>query len=39
VGEHLAPPEPLVVLFAGGIAPWFVGVYFAYRRLARGRNY
>ena len=31
VGEHLAPPTPLVVLFVGGIAPWFVGTYFAYK--------
>ena len=37
VGEHFAPPKPLVVLFVSGIAPWFVGVYFAYKA-ARGGN-
>jgi hypothetical protein len=37
VSEHLAPPKPLVVLFVGGIVPWFVGVYFAYKA-ARARN-
>ena len=37
VGEHLAPPKPLVVLLVGGIAPWFVGTYFAYKA-ARAEN-
>jgi hypothetical protein len=36
VSEHFAPPKPLVVLFVGGIAPWFVGVYFAYKAARAG---
>jgi hypothetical protein len=27
---YLAPPRPLVILFVGVIAPWLVGIYFAY---------
>jgi hypothetical protein len=35
---HLAPPKPLIVLFLVGlIAPWFVGLYFAYSA-ARAAN-
>lgn len=35
LGVHLAPPGPLVIpmrvgWFAAVIAPWFIGVYFAY---------
>ena len=37
VSEHLSPPKPLIVVFVGGIAPWFVGIYFAYMA-ARARN-
>jgi hypothetical protein len=29
--DHLFPPRPLAILFAGVIAPWCVGLYFAYR--------
>jgi len=38
VSEHLAPPKPLVVLFVGGIAPWFVGIYFAYKAARAGNK-
>jgi hypothetical protein len=38
VGEHLAPPKPLVVLFVGGIAPWFVGIYFAFKAARAGNK-
>ena len=39
---HLAPPIPWITpmrvgMFLGGIAPWFVGVYFAYQT-ARAAN-
>lgn len=27
---YLAPPTPLVILIVGVIAPWLVGIYFAY---------
>jgi hypothetical protein len=32
---HLVPPKPLILpmragWFVGGVAPWFVGLYFAY---------
>ena len=36
VAEHFAPPKPLVVLFVGGIVPWFVGIYFAYKAARAG---
>lgn len=36
VGERFGPPKPLVVLFVGGIAPWFVGIYFAYKAARAG---
>ena len=30
--DHFAPPQrPLVILICGVIAPWCVGIYFAYR--------
>ena len=36
--NHLAPPKPLVVLFASGfVIPWFAGLFFAYRA-ARAAN-
>jgi len=35
--EHLAPPKPLLILFVGVIAPWFGGIYFAYKA-ARATN-
>ena len=38
VSEHVAPPKPLVVLFVGGIAPWFVGIYFAYKAARAGNK-
>ena len=38
VSEHLSPPKPLIVLFVGGIAPWFVGIYFAYRAARAGNK-
>lgn len=38
VGEHLSPPKPLIFLFVGGIAPWFVGIYFAYRAARAGNK-
>lgn len=38
VSEHLAPPKPLVVLFVGVIAPWFVGIYFAYKAACAGNK-
>ena len=39
---HLAPPKPWITpmrvgMFLGGIAPWFVGIYFAYKA-ARAAN-
>jgi hypothetical protein len=37
LSEHLAPPKPLVILFMGVIAPWFGGIYFAYKA-ARAAN-
>jgi hypothetical protein len=38
VSEHLAPPKPMVFLFVGGIAPWFVGIYFAYKAARAGNK-
>ena len=38
VGEHSAPPKPLVVLFVGAIALWFVGIYFAYKAARAGNR-
>ena len=38
VGEHLAPPKPLIVLLVCGIAPWFVGIYFAYKAARAGNK-
>jgi hypothetical protein len=38
VSEHLAAPKPLVVLLVGGIAPWFVGIYFAYKAARAGNK-
>jgi hypothetical protein len=37
-GERLSPPKPMFVLFVGGIAPWFVGVYFAYKAARAGNK-
>ena len=37
VSEHFAPPRPMIILFVGVIAPWFVGIYFAYKA-ARAEN-
>jgi hypothetical protein len=34
---HPAPPKPLVILSMGVIAPWFGGIYFAYKA-ARAAN-
>jgi cytochrome b561 len=37
-GEHLARPLPLIILFVGVIAPWFVGIYSAYKAACAGNK-